>query len=91
VPPPPTAPLEQALPPTQVEAVEKQIQDQMSRARADLSRVNYERLNADGRSQYDTAKRFVDQAEQALREENLVFAAKVAEKAAGLAASLPVR
>lgn len=91
VPPPTTATLEQDLPKTQVGEVEKQIRDQMSQARADLSRVNYEKLNADGKSQYDTAKRFVDQAEQALREKNLVFAAKVAEKAAGLAASLPVR
>jgi len=82
--------LEQALPAAQPE-VERQVREQLGQARADLNRINYEKLNPDGRSQYDTAKRFIDQAEQALKEKNFVFAAKVAEKAAGLAASLPVR
>jgi hypothetical protein len=88
--PPPTATLQQALPATPTE-VERQVREQLSQARADLGRVNPAALNADGRSQYDTAKRFIDQAEQALKEKNLVFAAKVAEKAAGLAASLAGR
>jgi outer membrane biosynthesis protein TonB len=84
---PPTATLQQALPATQAE-VERQVRDQLARAQSDLRRVDYLALNADARSQYDTAKRFIEQAEQALKEKNLVFAAKVAEKAAGLAASL---
>ena len=64
------------------------MRDQLALATGALRRVDYLGLNADARSQYDTAKRFIEQAEQALKEKNLVFAAKVAEKAAGLAASL---
>lgn len=85
--PPPTATLHQALPGAPTE-VERQVRDQLAQATGDLRRVDYLALNADAKSQYDTAKRFIEQAEQALKEKNLVFAAKVAEKAAGLAASL---
>ena len=45
-------------------------------------------LNADARTQYDTAKRFIRQAEDALRAKNLVFAKSLADKAAALAAQL---
>lgn len=84
---PPTATLQQALPATPTE-VDRQVRSQLAQAQGDLRRVDYLALNADAKSQYDTAKRFIEQAEQALKEKNLVFAAKVAEKAAGLAASL---
>ena len=84
---PPTATLQQALPAGQSET-ERHVRDQLSQASADLKRVDYEKLSVDAKSQYDTAKRFIEQAEQALKEKNLVFAAKVAEKAAGLAGSL---
>jgi hypothetical protein len=88
--PPPVATLQQALPTTPREA-ERLVREQLARAKEDLKRVNYAGLTADAKSQYDTATRFVTQAEQALKEGNVVFAAKVADKAAGLAASLPVR
>jgi len=88
--PAPTATLQQTLPTTAKEA-ERQVREQLTRAKEGLKRVNVATLNADAKSQYETANRFVAQAEQALNEGNLVFAAKVAEKAAGLAASLPVR
>ena len=88
--PAPTATLQQALPTTASEA-RRQVLEQLARAKDYLKRVNLATLSADAKSQYDTATRFVAQAEQALNEGNLVFAAKVAEKAAGLAASLPVR
>jgi hypothetical protein len=83
----PTATLQQALPAAQTD-IERHVRDQVSQASADLSRVDYRALNADARAQYDTAKRFIKEAEQALKEKNLVYAAKVAEKAAGLAAVL---
>lgn len=67
------------------------MREQLAQAQADLGRVNLKALSADAKSQYDTASRFIAQADQALREGNLVFAAKVAEKAAGLAASLAGR
>jgi len=84
---PPASTLQQT-PPGQVNEVERQVRQQLGKANGDLERVNYKALNADGRSQYDTAKRFIKEAEQALEEKNFVFALKVAEKAAGLAASL---
>lgn len=86
----PPATLEQALPASPSDIVRK-VREQLGQAQTDLRRVDYLALSADGKSQYDTAKRFIEQAEQALREKNLVFAAKVAEKAAGLAATLAAR
>jgi len=68
--------------------VERSIRTTLARAATDLSRVDYRVLNADARTQYDTAKRFIKQAEEATREKNLVFAKNLAEKAAGLAAQL---
>jgi hypothetical protein len=88
--PPSTATLQQVLPGTPAET-RNRVREQIAQAQADLAKVDYKALNADAKSQYDTAKRFITQAEQALKEGNLVFAAKVAEKAAGLAASLPGR
>jgi hypothetical protein len=84
---PPSATLQQALPASPSDIVRK-VREQLGQAQSDLGRVDYLALSADGKSQYDTAKRFIEQAEQALGEKNLVFAAKVAEKAASLAASL---
>ena len=64
------------------------INDLLGRARRDLSRVNSASLNNDGRTQYDTARRFIQQAEDALRARNVVFAGKLADKAATMAAVL---
>ena len=58
------------------------------RATRNLQRVNYASLNADGRAQYDTARRFMHQADEALKTSNLVFAGKLADKAATMAAVL---
>jgi hypothetical protein len=67
---------------------ERNVRDLLTRAQRDLARVNYGRLSADGRAQYDQSKRFSEQAEQALKERNLTFAFTLAEKAATLAAEL---
>jgi hypothetical protein len=64
------------------------IRDLIGRATRDLSRVNSATLNTDGRAQYDTARRFIQQAEDALRARNIVFAGKLADKAATMAAVL---
>jgi hypothetical protein len=65
------------------------IRDLLRRASSDLSRVNVASLNNDGRSQYDTARRFIQQAEVALNApRNIVFAGKLADKAATIAAVL---
>ena len=67
---------------------ERQVRDLLSKASRDLNRFDYRKLSSEGRSQYDQAKRFSDQAEQAIKERNFVFAATLAEKAATLAAQL---
>lgn len=88
--PPPAAPeprdLRPALP-ANVEG-ERTVRDMLARAGRDIARVEYTRLSADGRAQYDQSKRFSAQAEQALKERNLIFAATLADKAATLAAGL---
>jgi hypothetical protein len=60
----------------------------LERAKRDLSRVNSASLNHDGRAQYDTARRFIQQAEEALKARNIVYAGKLADKAATMAAVL---
>jgi hypothetical protein len=78
--------------PTQQEVeVERRIRAQLNQAIADLNRINYQALNNDAKTQYDTAKRFITQADEAVREKNLVFATNLAEKAASLAAQLAGR
>ena len=67
---------------------ERAIRDRLNGASRDIGRVNPSRLTAGGRSQYEQARRFIQQAEQALREQDLVFAATLADKAATLAAEL---
>ncbi len=64
------------------------IRDLLGRAARDLARVNAGALNNDGRSQYDTARRFLQQAEEALKARNIVFAGRLADKAATMAAIL---
>jgi hypothetical protein len=69
-------------------AAERQVRELLQRAVRALNRVDYRRLSNEGRAQYDQAKRFSDQAEQALKERNLVFAATLADKASTLASQL---
>jgi type IV secretory pathway VirB10-like protein len=72
-------------------AAERDARDKLARAARDLSRVDYAKLNADARSQYDQSKRFTEQAQQALKDRNFVFASTLADKAAALAAGLAPR
>ena len=86
---PPRPPTTLQTAPAIVESeVERAIRATLSRASTDLSRIDYRALNADARTQYDTAKRFISQADEAMRSKNLVFARNLAEKAASLAAQL---
>ena len=57
----------------------------------DLSHVDYGALSADAKAQYDTAKRFMVLAEQAIKDRNFVFARTLADKAAVIAAVLSSR
>ncbi len=67
---------------------ETSIRALMSRTVQDLQRVNYAALDADGRAQFDTARRFLSQAEESLKGGNLAFAGKLADKAATMASVL---
>lgn len=60
----------------------------LDRAMRDLQNVNYAALDADGRTQFETARRFMQQAEDAIKVANLLFAGKLADKAATMAAVL---
>jgi hypothetical protein len=81
-----------ATPPTTLQTTpaieEGGVERSIREAKADLSRIDYRVLNIAARNQYDTAKRFVEQAEQAISDRNLGFAKTLAEKAAALAAKL---
>lgn len=60
----------------------------LGRASDQLGRVNVGGLNSDAKAQYDTARRFIDQAEGALKARNYMFAAYLADKAETLARGL---
>jgi hypothetical protein len=81
----------QTTPAQREEEVERQIRTLLSQAMNNLNRINYQNLSSDGRTQYDLAKRFVSQAEEALKARNLVFATNLADKAATLALQLAGR
>ena len=78
----------QTTPPNTEGDLERGIRATLTRAQTDLNRIDAARLNADARVQYETAKSFIRQAEQAVRAKNLLFAKNLAEKAAALAAQL---
>ena len=78
----------QTTPATAEGEVERGIRESLSRATSALNRIDYRVLNADAKTQYDTAKRWIRQADDALRTKNLVFAKNLADKAAALAAQL---
>ena len=67
---------------------EASIRTLLGRVAQDLGRVNQAGLSADGRTQFEAARRFVQQAEDALKARNLVYAGKLADKAATMAAVL---
>jgi hypothetical protein len=77
-----------AAPSASTATEERTIRDLLTRATRDLSRVDYARLSADGKANYDQSKRFSQQAEQALKDRNFAFASTLADKAATLASEL---
>jgi hypothetical protein len=75
-------------PNVQTQQTEASIRNLLDRALRDLQKVNYAALNADGRAQFETARRFMQQADDALKATNLPFASKLADKAATMASVL---
>jgi hypothetical protein len=69
-------------------ASERNVRNILSRAARDINQVDYLKLSPEGRAQYEQSKRFSLQAEEALKQRNVVFAATLAEKAAQIAAEL---
>jgi hypothetical protein len=69
-------------------ADERLVREQLTKAANDLNRVDYKRLSAAGKSQYDQSKRFADEAQQAIKKRDFVYALTLADKAATLAAEL---
>jgi hypothetical protein len=87
---PPAAPLQPALQ-ASTQEVQKQVEAQLAQAGNDLRKVDQRVLSSDGKTQYQAAQQFIAQARVALKEGNLVFAQKLAEKAVGLASNLVPR
>ena len=88
-PPPSTPPALTLTPVPGTEAkTEASIRALLGQVTRDLTRVNAATLSADGRTQFDAARRFVQQSEDALKVRNLLYAGKLADKAAAMAAVL---
>jgi hypothetical protein len=82
------APILQLAPSAESDATEQAIQQVLTRATRDLTRVDYRALSPDAKAQYDTAKRFIVLADQAIKDRNFVFARTLADKAAVIAGVL---
>ena len=93
-PPPATPPAPAPAPPTPLEATPNQGELEL-RARAlkdsaekALEKIDPKTLGTDARAQYDTAKRFLKQADEALKAKNIVYAWQLADKANTIATLL---
>jgi hypothetical protein len=70
------------------EGVVKSVRETLTRAEQNLNKVNYQGLNPGAKAQHDTARRFIAQANDALKSRRLDFARYLADKADRLSASL---
>ena len=86
--PRPSAPTLRAAPTQQEETLAASIRGRLSRASTQLQAIDYGRLSTDARDQYDRAKSFIREADDALRARNLPYAASLTDKAVALAAQL---
>jgi hypothetical protein len=71
-----------------VDELEGKVKALLTSANRDLGKINYASLDANAREQYNTAKRFVEMAQEAVKNRNLVLAHQFADSAAGLASQL---
>jgi Ribonuclease G/E len=81
----------QTTPPERQAELERTIRSLLQRAWSDLNRVDYQRLSTDAKAQYDQAKQFATQGDEALQKRNLPFAYNLADKAANIAGQLAGR
>jgi hypothetical protein len=77
-----------SAPSATVAAEERKVQDVLRRATAALKGVDFGKLSAERQTQYNQAKRFAEQAEEALKDRNIPFATTLADKAKQLADEL---
>jgi hypothetical protein len=84
------APL-QAVPAQQEVRLEAEIRKLINTASSNLNRIDYRALGTAARTQYDTAKNFILEAEAQIRAKNLSFARSLAASAATLARELSGR
>jgi hypothetical protein len=73
---------------TRVDETERIVRDLLTKAARDLDLVEVRTLSPGAKTQYDSARRFVEQGEEALTARNLVFAEQLATKALALAEGL---
>jgi outer membrane biosynthesis protein TonB len=92
-PPPVAPPVAQLRTPGTADGAEaiRQVNDAIDRAKRSLGAIDYGRLSAERRKQYDSAKLMVTQSEDALKGSNFEFARNLAEKADRLAKELQGR
>lgn len=69
----------------------RQVRDTMERAGRTLAQIDYGRLPKPSQLQYDMAKRFIEQSEEALKAKNFTAAQLMAEKAETIARELSGR
>jgi len=70
------------------EAMTRQVNETLARAREALATVRPERLSADARVQYQTARQLIEQADAAVKGRNFLYAIRLADKAETLARRL---
>ena len=85
--PEPPRELRAASTPADAEA-ERKVRAMLGLASRSLAQVDYRKLSVAGREQYDQAKSFGEQADEAIGQRNYVFAETLADKAAKLATEL---
>jgi hypothetical protein len=88
--PPPVEPLRTPTTPSGPEAM-RQIQESLLRTDNVLSRVDYQKLTPDSRATYDAAKGFKQQAEEALKKDDINQARAFALRAENIAKKLEPR
>ena len=88
--PPPAAPPAQLRTPQTADpsGAAKSVQATIDRARASLSSINFGAQSDERKKAYNDVKRFIDQAESAVKQGNFVFGQAVATKAETLAREL---
>jgi hypothetical protein len=67
------------------------VRETLDRAAKMLAKVDYRSLRREGKQQYDTAKRFIEQADEALGSRNYIAALYLAGKAETIAKGLTGR